>query len=250
MAAPRIDVLTMFPELVEGFLGGSLLGAARRDGLLDIRVGDLRAFATDRHRTLDDAPYGGGDGMVLKCEPVVAAVESIVGPGTKVLAMSPRGRTLDQARVGELAAELHLVLLCGRYAGFDQRILELTGAEELSIGDYVLAGGELAALVVIEAVSRWIPGVVGNPVSPRQDSFADGLLEFPVYTRPREFRGRVVPDVLLSGDHAAIARWRRTQMLRLTRERRPELLAKIELTDEDRRILRELEHEQDPKPRD
>lgn len=249
MAAPRIDVLTMFPELVEGFLGGSLLGAARRDGLLDIRVGDLRAFAADRHRTLDDAPYGGGDGMVLKCEPVVAAVESVVGPGTKVLAMSPRGRTLDQARVGELAAEPHLVLLCGRYAGFDQRILELTGAEELSIGDYVLAGGELAALVVIEAVSRWIPGVVGNPVSPRQDSFADGLLEFPVYTRPREFRGRAVPDVLLSGDHAAIARWRRTQMLRLTRERRPELLAKIELTDEDRRILRELEHEQDPKSR-
>jgi tRNA (guanine37-N1)-methyltransferase len=250
VSAPRIDVLTMFPELVEGFLAGSLLGAARREGLVEIRVGDLRAFATDRHRTLDDAPYGGGDGMVLKCEPVVAAVESAVTPGARVLALSPRGRTLDQARVRELARERHLVLLCGRYAGFDQRILELTGAEELSIGDYVLAGGELAALVVIEAISRWVPGVVGNPASPCEDSFADGLLEFPVYTRPREFRGRAVPDVLLSGDHAAIARWRRIQMLRLTRERRPELLARIELSEEDRRILRELEHEQDPQHRD
>jgi len=250
MTAPRIDVLTMFPELVEGFLVGSLLGAARRDGLLDIRVTDLRGFATDRHRTLDDAPYGGGDGMVLKCEPVLAALESVRDPGAKVLVLSPRGRTLDQARVVELARERHLVLLCGRYAGFDERILELGGAEELSIGDYVLAGGELAALVLIEAISRWVPGVVGNPDSPREDSFADGLLEFPVYTRPREFRGRAVPDVLLSGDHAAIARWRRRQRLRLTRDRRPELLAKIELSEEDRRVLRELEHEQDPKSRE
>jgi tRNA (guanine37-N1)-methyltransferase len=245
MSSPRIDVITMFPELVEGFLGGSLLGAARREGVVDVRVADLRAFALDRHRTLDDAPYGGGDGMVLKCEPVVAAVEATAGPGARVLALSPRGRVLDHARVAELAREAQLVLLCGRYAGFDQRILEVTGAEELSIGDYVLAGGELAALVVIEAVSRWIPGVVGNPVSPERDSFADGLLEFPVYTRPREFRGRAVPEVLLSGDHAAIARWRRRQTLRLTRERRPDLLAKLELTEEDRRILRELEHDED-----
>jgi tRNA (guanine37-N1)-methyltransferase len=235
----------MFPELVLGFLGGSLLGAARREGVIDVRVADLRDFARDRHRTLDDAPFGGGDGMVLKCPPVVEAVESVAGAGARVLALSPRGRVLDQARVAELAGETQLVLLCGRYAGFDQRILDVTGAEELSVGDYVLAGGELAALVVIEAVSRWIPGVVGNPASPRQDSFADGLLEFPVYTRPREFRGRAVPDVLLSGDHAAIARWRRSQALRLTRQRRPELLAKLELTEEDRRILRELEHEED-----
>jgi tRNA (guanine37-N1)-methyltransferase len=235
----------MFPELVLGFLGGSLLGAARREGVIDVRVADLRDFARDRHRTLDDAPFGGGDGMVLKCPPVVAAVEAVAAAGARILALSPRGRVLDQARVAELAAETQLVLLCGRYAGFDQRILEVTGAEELSVGDYVLAGGELAALVVIEAVSRWIPGVVGNPDSPRQDSFADGLLEFPVYTRPREFRGRAVPEVLLSGDHAAIARWRRSQALRLTRQRRPELLAKLELTEEDRRILRELEHEED-----
>jgi tRNA (guanine37-N1)-methyltransferase len=250
MSRPRIDVLTMFPPLVEAFLSGSLLGAARRDGLLDVRVVDLREFARDRHRTLDDAPYGGGDGMVLKCEPVVAAVEACAAPGARILALSPRGRVLDQARVAQLAREAQLVLVCGRYAGFDQRILELTGAEELSIGDYVLAGGELAALVVVEAVSRLVPGVVGNPVSAQQDSFADGLLEFPVYTRPREFRGRAVPDVLLSGDHAAIARWRRTQMLRLTRARRPELLARMELTEEDRRILRELEHEEDRRSHD
>jgi tRNA (guanine37-N1)-methyltransferase len=249
MSNPRIDVLTMFPQLVEGFLGGSLLGAARANGLLDIHVRDLRAFALDRHRTLDDAPYGGGDGMVLKCEPVVAAIEAVAAPGARILVLSPRGRVLDQARVAELAREVQLVLVCGRYAGFDERILELTGAEELSIGDYVLAGGELAALVVVEAITRQVPGVVGNPVSPKQDSFADGLLEFPVYTRPREFRGRVVPEVLLSGDHAAIARWRRTQTLRLTRSRRPELLARIELTEEDRRILRELEHDDETRRR-
>jgi tRNA (guanine37-N1)-methyltransferase len=243
--SPRVDVLTMFPELVEGYLGGSLLGAARRDGVLEVIVHDLRAFATDRHRTLDDAPFGGGDGMVLKCEPVVAAVEAVARPGARILVLSPRGARLDQARVAELSAEAQLVLVCGRYAGFDQRILEITGAEELSIGDYVLAGGELAALVVIEALARLIPGVLGNPLSPQRDSFADGLLEFPVYTRPREFRGHGVPDVLLSGDHAAIARWRRAESLRLTQRRRPELLAKIELTEEDRRILRELSHEED-----
>jgi tRNA (guanine37-N1)-methyltransferase len=183
--------------------------------------------------------------MVLRCEPVVAAIEACAGPGARILALSPRGRVLDQAGVAGLARETQLVLVCGRYAGFDQRILEVTGAEELSIGDYVLAGGELAALVVVEAVSRLVPGVVGNPLSPQLDSFADGLLEFPVYTRPREFRGRAVPEVLLSGDHAAIARWRRTQTLRLTRTRRPELLARTDLTEEDRRILRELEHEED-----
>jgi tRNA (guanine37-N1)-methyltransferase len=240
----------MFPQLVEDFLRGSLLGAARARGVVDVRVADLRGFALDRHRTLDDAPYGGGDGMVLKCEPVVAAIEAVAAPGARVLALSPRGRRLDQALVTELARAAQLVLVCGRYAGFDQRILEVTGAEELSIGDYVLAGGELAALVVVEAVTRLVPGVIGNPASAQQDSFADGLLEFPVYTRPREFRGRAVPDVLLSGDHAAIARWRRIQTLRLTRSRRPELLARIELSEEDRRILRELEDDQDRSGRD
>ena len=225
MAGPRIEILTLFPELVEPFLKGSLLGAARRDGRFDVRVRDIRAYAGDRHRTVDDAPYGGGDGMVMKCEPVVAAVESVANPGARILALSPRGRVLDQARVRELARERQLVLLCGRYAGFDERILDETGAEEISIGDYVLAGGEVAALVLTEAISRLVPGVVGNPESPEHDSFSDGLLEHPLYTRPPEFRGRRVPEVLLSGNHAEIERVRREQALDLTRRRRPDLLA-------------------------
>ncbi len=226
MAGPRIDILTIFPELVEPFLKGSLLGAAVRDGRFEVRVSDIRAYATDRHRTVDDAPYGGGDGMVLKCEPVVAAVESLAGPEARVLALSPRGRLLDQALVRELVRERQLVLLCGRYAGFDERILEETGAEELSIGDYVLSGGEAAALVLTEAVSRLVPGVLGNPVSPEHDSFSEGLLEHALYTRPPEFRGRAVPEVLLSGNHAEIERHRREQARELTRRRRPGLVAR------------------------
>ncbi len=225
MIGPRIDVLTIFPELVEPFLKGSLLGAALRDGLFEVRVSDIRAYATDRHRTVDDAPYGGGDGMVLRCGPLVAAVEAVAATGARILALSPRGRVLDQELVAELASERQLVLLCGRYAGFDERILEETGAEELSIGDYVLSGGEAAALVLVEAVSRLVPGVVGNPDSPERDSFSEGLLEHPLYTRPVEFRGRRVPEVLLSGNHAEIERARREQARHLTRRRRPDLLA-------------------------
>ncbi|MCE2392291.1 MAG: tRNA (guanosine(37)-N1)-methyltransferase TrmD [Proteobacteria bacterium] len=244
-AGPRIDVLTIFPELLQGFLEGSLLGRARRSGLLDIRLTDVRDFASGRHRSVDDAPYGGGDGMVLACEPVVAALESVAAAGATLLALSPRGRLLDQAWAEELLSAPQIVLLCGRYAGFDQRILEETGARELSIGDYVLAGGEAAALVVIEAVTRLIPGVLGNPVSPEKDSFSDGLLEFPLYTRPRVFRGREVPEVLLSGDHAAITRYRRREALRLTRRRRPELLENTHLTEEDDEILREIRDDTD-----
>ena len=225
-SGPRIDILTIFPELVEPFLKGSLLGAALRDGRFSVRVTDLRAFATDRHRTVDDAPYGGGDGMVMKCEPVVAAVEAVAEPGARVLALSPRGRLLDQSGVRALAQERQLVILCGRYAGFDERILEEVGAEELSIGDYVLSGGEAAALVLTEAVSRLVPGVVGNPESPERDSFCDGLLEHALYTRPAEFRGRRVPPVLLSGNHEEIERYRREQASELTRRRRPDLWAK------------------------
>ncbi len=199
---PRIDILTIFPELVEPFLKGSLLGAAVREGRFGVHVTDIRAFSTDRHQRVDDAPYGGGDGMVLCCEPVVGAVEAVAQPGARVIALSPRGRVLHQTLVEELVRERQLVLLCGRYAGFDERILEETGAEELSIGDYVLSGGEAAALVVTEAVSRLVPGVIGNPRSPEHDSFSDGLLEHPLYTRPPEFRGRGVPEVLLSGNHA------------------------------------------------
>jgi tRNA (guanine37-N1)-methyltransferase len=215
-AGPRIDVVTIFPELVEHFLSGSLLGQARRDGLLDVGVTDLRSFSGDRHHTVDDAPFGGGDGMVLKCEPVVAAIEAIARPGARVIALCPRGRRFDQALARELAGERQLVLLCGRYAGFDERIFAATGAEPLSIGDYVLAGGELAALVVTEAVTRLVPGVLGNPISAEADSFSGDRLEYPLYTRPREFRGLGTPEVLLSGNHAEIER--------LTRERRPDLL--------------------------
>jgi tRNA (guanine37-N1)-methyltransferase len=224
VAGPQIDILTIFPELVEPFLKGSLLGAALRDGRLTVRVTDLRAFSHDRHRTVDDAPYGGGDGMVLKCEPVVAAVEAVAREGARVIALSPRGRPLRQSRVEALAQERQIVLLCGRYAGFDERILEETGAEELSIGDYVLSGGEAAALVVTEAISRLVPGVVGNPESPAHDSFTDGLLEHPLYTRPVEFRGRRVPELLLSGDHEKVRQFRREQAEELTRRRRPDLL--------------------------
>jgi tRNA (guanine37-N1)-methyltransferase len=241
MSGPRIDVLTLFPALVRPFLDGSLLGQALRAGTLDIAVTDLRDFATDAHRTLDDAPYGGGDGMVLKCEPVVAAIEAVRRPGGRVLLLSPRGRRFDQELARELAKESQLVLVCGRYAGFDERIGEVVSAEELSIGDYVLAGGELAALVVIEAVTRLVPGVLGNPVSAESDSLCGGLLEHPLYTRPRQFRGRAVPEVLVSGDHSAVARWRRAQSLLLTRQRRPDLLRRAALDEEDRRLLGESE---------
>ncbi len=223
-AGPRIDIVTIFPDLVEHFLEGSLLGQAHRGGVLDLGVTDLRAFASDRHHTVDDAPFGGGDGMVLKCEPAVAAIEAIARPGARVLALCPRGRRFDQALARELVCERQLVLLCGRYAGFDERIFAATGAEPLSIGDYVLAGGELAALVVTEAVTRLVPGVVGNPISTEADSFSEGLLEHPIYTRPREFRGLEAPEVLLSGNHAEIERWRAREAERLTRERRPDLL--------------------------
>ena len=223
-AGPRIDIVTIFPDLVEHFLEGSLLGQARRDGLLDLGVTDLRAFASDRHHSVDDAPFGGGDGMVLKCEPIVAAIEAIARPGARVLALCPRGRCFDQALARELARERQIVLLCGRYAGFDERIFAATGAEPLSIGDYVLAGGELAALVVTEAVTRLVPGGVGNPISTEADSFSEGLLEYPLYTRPREFRGLEAPEILLSGNHAEIERWRAQEAERLTRERRPDLI--------------------------
>jgi tRNA (guanine37-N1)-methyltransferase len=240
---PRIDILTLFPELVRPFLESSILGQAVRDGILDVRLTNPRDFATDRHRTIDDAPFGGGDGMVLKCEPTVAAIEAVSGPEARVIVLGPRGRVLNHALASGLARERQVVLVCGRYAGLDERILAETRAEELSIGDYVISGGEAAALVVTEAVTRLVPGVLGNPASSERDSFAEGLLEHPLYTRPRVFRGREVPEVLVSGDHGEVKRFRRKQALRLTRERRPDLLEHAELSEEDREILRELEDE-------
>jgi tRNA (guanine37-N1)-methyltransferase len=222
----RVDIFTIFPKIFEGPLKESLLGKGIAAGLVDVRVHDLRDFTTDRHRQVDDVPFGGGPGMVMKPEPVFAAVEAL-GPGTKrVLLLSPAGKRLDQALVGELAEERWLVLICGRYEGVDERVVQGLPAEEISVGDYVLAGGEVAALVVLEAVARLVPGVVGREESLRQESFQDGLLEYPQYTRPQEFRGMGVPEVLLSGDHSRIEEWRRRAAIEKTRRTRPDLLSK------------------------
>jgi tRNA (guanine37-N1)-methyltransferase len=222
----RIDVLTLFPEYFSGPLDASLLGRARTAGLLDVHVHDLRDWATDRHRTVDDVPFGGGAGMVLKVEPFFAAAEALYGsvdarPRTVVL--TPRGRPLTQDLVRALAAEPALLLLCGRYEGIDERVHSALATDELSIGDYVLAGGEAAACVLVEAVTRLLPGVMGNEESATDESFADGLLEYPQYTRPAEFRGLRVPDVLRSGDHGKVAAWRRKQAVERTRAVRPDL---------------------------
>jgi tRNA (guanine37-N1)-methyltransferase len=220
----RIDVFTLFPGIVEGPLRESLLGKAIEAGVVDVRVHDIRASATDKHRQVDDEPYGGGPGMVLKPEPVFAAVESL-GDGTKrVIVLSPAGRRLEQSLVRELAKEPWLVLISGRYEGVDERVVEGMPAEEVSIGDYVLSGGEIPALVVLEAVTRLVPGVVGKEESLKRESFEDGALDHPHYTRPSEFRGMAVPDVLLSGNHAEVERWRREAAREKTRRNRPDLL--------------------------
>jgi tRNA (guanine37-N1)-methyltransferase len=221
----RIDVVTIFPGIFESPLRESLLGRAIGAGLLDVRVHDLRDSTSDKHRQVDDESYGGGPGMVLKPEPVFAAVESLGAGERRTLLLSPAGRRLDQALARELAGEPWLVLICGRYEGIDERVVDGLGAEEVSIGDYVVAGGELPALVVLEAVTRLVPGVIGREESHEQDSFGDdGVLDHPHYTRPAEFRGMRVPDTLLSGNHAEIERWRREAALEKTRRNRPDLL--------------------------
>jgi tRNA (guanine37-N1)-methyltransferase len=222
----RIDIVSLFPEMFSGFLAGSLLGAARDGGIVDVQVTNLRDFAEGRHRQVDDKPFGGGPGMLLMPGPVVSCIEAVqsdpaaCGPG-RVILLTPGGRPLDQPLVEELAAERRLVLVCGRYEGFDARIREAVGAEEISIGPYVLSGGEPAAMVVIDAVARLVPGVLGDERSARDDSFsgAERLVEGPQYTRPREFRGLEVPEVLISGDHGRIARWRHEQAAAATRRR-------------------------------
>jgi tRNA (guanine37-N1)-methyltransferase len=221
----RIDVFTIFPGILEGPVRESLLGRAIQDGVVDVRVHDIRPFATDKHRQVDDEAYGGGPGMVMKPEPVFAAVESVSQGDRRNILLSPAGRRLDQALVRELADEPWLVLICGRYEGVDERVVEGLPAEEVSIGDYVLSGGEVPALVVLEAVTRLVPGVIGREESHRRDSFGqEGLLDHPHFTRPAEFRGMRVPETLLSGDHAAIERWRRQAALEKTRRNRPDLL--------------------------
>jgi tRNA (guanine37-N1)-methyltransferase len=220
----RIDVFTIFPAVVEAPLPGSLLGRAIGAGVLDVRVHDLRQWSVDRHRTVDDAPFGGGPGMVMKPEPFFAAVESLDPDRGRVLLMSPAGRRLDQELVRALSSEAHLTILCGRYEGVDERVVDGLPAEEISIGDYVLSGGELPALVLIEAVTRLVPGVIGKEASHEQDSFSAGsLLDHPHYTRPQEFRGMSVPEVLVSGNHGEIDRWRRDAAVEKTRQNRPDL---------------------------
>lgn len=236
----RIHVITLFPEILGSPLAGSILGRARARGVVEIFLHQLRDYAGGRHLQVDDSPYGGGHGMVMKPEPLVAALEHVCATDApRRILLSPRGARFDQRRAEALAREHTLCLVCGRYEGIDERVTAYVD-EELSIGDYVLSGGELAALVVIDAVTRLLPGTLGNAESPIDESHATGLLEHPHYTRPEDFRGAQPPAVLRSGDHATIARWRREESLRVTLARRPDLLARAALTPADRAFLREL----------
>lgn len=232
----HIRVVTIFPELFEPFLTTSLVGKAVEDGKLVVEVHDLRSFTRDRHQVVDDEPYGGGGGMVMKAEPWLAAAQEVGADCRRVL-LSPQGRRLDEAGVRRLAGCPSLMLMCGRYEAIDERVLETVVDEEVSIGDYVLSGGEVAAMVVIEALSRQVPGVVGLAESVERDSFRDGLLDYPHYTRPREIGGLEVPEILLSGDHSAIERWRCRQSLLATARKRPDLLADYKLSTEERKLL-------------
>ncbi len=241
----RFDILSIFPEMFESFFGCSLLKKARDRGLIRIEAHNIRDGATDKHRMTDDYPYGGGAGMVMKVEPIARVLEAIdARPGEclRVL-LTPHGETFSQASAGELAGAGRIVLLCGHYEGVDERVRENLVDRELSIGDYILTGGEAAAMVIVDAVARLVPGVLGNDESARHESFAEGLLESPQYTRPEEFRGWKVPEVLLSGHHREIEAWRRREALRRTLRRRPDLLARATLTERDRRILEELKRE-------
>jgi tRNA (guanine37-N1)-methyltransferase len=236
------DIVTIFPAMIEAPLAAGILGRAIDRGTLDVKVRDLRDFTTDRHRVVDDVPYGGGPGMVLKAEPMFRALDAIEaerGAPLTVILTSPQGPPLTQAVARRLSAIEHIVLLCGRYEGFDERIRERV-SEELSIGDYVLTGGELPALVILDAVARYVPGVVGDEQSVAEDSFSRGLLDFPQFTRPAEVANLRVPDVLLSGNHAEIRRWRKREALARTLERRPDLLAGASLDDEEEEILKRL----------
>ena len=233
----RIDIFTIFPDLVENMASASVIGRGRVAGTLDVRVHDLRMAATDRHRSVDDAPFGGGAGMVMMPQPVFEAVEA-VEPARPLFYLSPAGRRFDQAMASEMASGSGFSMLCGRYEGVDERVCQHLVDGEISVGDVVLSGGEAAALVVLEAVARCVPGVLSNEASTAEESFRDGLLEYPQYTRPADYRGWSVPEVLLSGDHGRVARWRRAQSLARTIERRSDLIeARGGLSDEERQLL-------------
>ena len=248
-----IDIITIFPDYFRTLFDYGIVRRAGAARLVEIKAHDLRSWTTDKHRMVDDRPFGGGDGMVLKPEPLFAAVESLTGAGgdaqahaekgVRVVMLSPQGRVLDQAVAQELAGAEHLVLICGRYEGVDERVVERLATDEISIGDYVLSGGEPAAVVLVDAIVRLLPGALGSETSASNDSFSDGLLDFPHYTRPPEFRGHGVPEVLLGGNHAEIARWRRRQALLKTRRNRPDLLTRASLTEAERAWLAEEEPE-------
>jgi len=235
----KFDILTLFPDMFCSPFQESILGKAIQKGLIEIRMMNIRDFALDKHRVVDDTPYGGGQGMVMKVEPIARAVEwaKLNDPSAWTIYLTPQGRPFDQDKARDLSLRSHLILLCGRYEGVDDRVREMFIDEEISVGDYVLTGGELAAMLVIDAVSRLLPGVLGSDRSAAEDSFTNALLEYPQYTRPYDYRGRCVPDVLLSGNHAAISQWRRKEALKRTSMRRPDLLAKAKLTEEDNVLL-------------
>ena len=244
----HFDIFTLFPGMFAGVFAESIIMRAQEAGRVSIAIHNIRDYAEGKHRITDDTPYGGGGGMVMKPEPIFRAVEAVLGldegtpppPSTSIILLTPQGRLFTQTVAKELARHERLALICGHYEGVDERVRQLLVTDEISIGDYVLSGGEIAAMVVVDAVTRLLPGVLGHPAATIQDSHAAGLLEHPHYTRPVEFRGHRVPEVLLSGHHAEIARWRRRESLRRTLERRPDLLARAELTPEDEAFLREL----------
>jgi tRNA (guanine37-N1)-methyltransferase len=243
-----ISVITIFPEFFHAYLGESIIGKARQRDLFSLDIRDLRDYTTDRHRTVDDTPFGGGPGMVMKPEPLAAAVEDVLADGRpgRVVMVSPQGRVFDQAMAEEFSREeRRLVFICGRYEGIDERVRDALVDDEVSIGDYVLTGGELPALVIIDAAVRLVPGVVGDEESLADESFTWGILDYPHYTRPPEWRGMRVPDVLVSGHHANVRRWRRKQALKRTLQQRPDLLENAELSDEDRKLIQEIQEEAD-----
>lgn len=259
-ALMRIDVLTLFPEMFDGVFGASILGKARDKGIVDLSAVNFRLYSTSKHGQVDDTPYGGGGGMVLKPEPIFAAVEDLLlkrenegvavteptlsGSRPRIVLLCPQGETFTQKKAEEFAREDHLIFICGHYEGYDERIRDGLVTDEISIGDYVLTGGELPAMVMIDSTVRLLPGVLGNENSAVTDSFSTGLLEYPHYTRPTEFRGMKVPDILLSGHHANIEAWRRRESLRRTLQRRPELLERLTLTKQDMKWLEELKREE------
>lgn len=244
----RFDILTLFPEMFAGPLNSSILKRAQESGRLSVAVHNIRDYATDKHHITDDAPYGGGGGMVMKPEPIFATVEALMaGDEVPIVLLSPQGRCFTQDIAGGLARHSRLILVCGRYEGVDERVRQHLVTDELSIGDYVLTGGEMAAMVVVDAVTRLLPGVLGDPGAAADDSHACGLLEGPHYTRPASFRGWEVPEILRSGDHAAVARWRREQALRRTFERRSDMLERVELAPRDREYLSRLSDEIPPR---